>query len=60
MLVGDLAGAMADVRAMWRERGHDPFVIAYDIFWNVTVDGGPPSTARPQASRIRLFDAITA
>ncbi len=61
VLVGDLAGAMADVRAMWRERGHDPFVIADDIFWNVTVNGSPPAfTERPQASRIRLFDAITA
>jgi glycoprotein endo-alpha-1,2-mannosidase len=61
ILVGDVAGALADVRDMWRERGHDPYVIADDIFWNVTVDGGPPAfTNQPQASRIRLFDAITA
>lgn len=61
VLVGDVAGAIADARAMWRERGHDPFLIADEVFWNVTVAGGPPAfTTRPQADRIRLFDAVTA
>lgn len=61
VLVGDVAGAVADARAMWRERGHDPLLIADDVFWRVTVDGGAPAfTDQPQASRIRLFDAITA
>ena len=61
VLVGDVAGAMADVRAMWRERGHDPFVVADEVFWNVTADRRPPSfISTPQRGRIRLFDAVTA
>jgi hypothetical protein len=61
VLVGDVAGAMADVREMWRARGHDPFVIADEVFWSVTADRRPPAfTSTPQAGRIRLFDAITA
>jgi hypothetical protein len=61
VLVGDVAGAMAEVREMWRQRGHDPYVIADEIFWRVTVDRRPAAfTTKPQASRIRLFDAITA
>jgi glycoprotein endo-alpha-1,2-mannosidase len=61
VLVGDVAGAMADVRAMWRARGHDPFVVADEVFWKVTADLRPAAfTTRPQASRIRLFDAVTA
>lgn len=61
VLVGDVAGAIADVRALWRARGHDPLLIADEIFWNVTVDSGPPAfTSQPQASRVRLFDAVTA
>src|SRR3546814_10712170 len=60
VLVGDVAGAMAEVREMWRARGHDPYVIADEVFWNVTADRRPASfTTRPQESRIRLFDAIT-
>src|SRR3546814_11193232 len=51
---------MAEVREMWRARGHDPYVIADEVFWNVTADRRPASfTTRPQESRIRLFDAIT-
>lgn len=61
VLTGDVAGAMADVRAMWRERGYDPFVVADEVFWNVTVSGAKDRfTTVPQADRIRLFDAITA
>lgn len=61
VLVGDVAGAIADVRAMWRQRGHDPFVIADEVFWRVTVHGGARAfTSEPQASRVRLFDAVTA
>src|SRR3546814_171476 len=60
VLVGDVAGAMAEVREMWRARGHDPYVIADEVFWNVTADRRPASfTSRPQESRIRLFNAIT-
>lgn len=62
VLVGDVAGAMGEVREMWRQRGYDPFVLADEIFWNVTAADTRPAafTRRPQASRIRLFDAITA
>jgi hypothetical protein len=61
VLVGDVAGAMAEVREMWRARGYDPFVVADEVFWRVTVDGRPAAfTTRPQATRIRAFDAITA
>ena len=61
VLVGDVAGAMADVRTMWHERGYDPFVIGDEVFWNVTADQRPARfTTVPQASRIRLFDAVTA
>jgi hypothetical protein len=61
VLVGNVAGAMAEVREMWRQRGHDPYVIADEIFWRVTVDRRPAAfTDEPQPSRIRLFDAITA
>src|SRR3546814_7654960 len=60
VLVGDVAGAMAEVRVMWRARGHDPYVIADEVFWNVTADLRPASfTTRPQESRSPLFDAIT-
>lgn len=60
VLVGDVAGAMANVREMWRARGHDPFVIADEVFWKVTVDRPTAAfSTTPQASRIRLFDAIT-
>jgi glycoprotein endo-alpha-1,2-mannosidase len=61
VLVGDVAGAMAEVRAMWRARGYDPYVVGDEIFWRVTRSGGPPAfTSEPQPDRIRLFDAITA
>ena len=61
MLVGDVAGAVADARELWRQRGYDPYVIADEMFWRVTVDRRPAAfTTTPQASRIRLFDAITA
>ncbi len=61
VLVGDVAGAMADVRTMWRERGHDPYVIGDEIFWQVSSAASRASfTRQPQAARIRLFDAITA
>jgi hypothetical protein len=61
VLVGDVAGAMAEVREMWRQRGYDPYVVADEVFWNVTRDRRPAAfTTAPQASRIRLFDAITA
>jgi len=61
VLVGDVAGAMADVRAMWRARGYDPYVVADEIFWRVTrSDGAAAFTTEPQPNRIRLFDAITA
>lgn len=61
VLVGDVDGAMAEVRAMWRARGHDPFVVADEIFWRVTRSDGPAAfSTEPQPDRIRLFDAITA
>ena len=61
VLVGDVAGAMAEARELWRQRGYDPFVVADEVFWRVTADRRPPAfTTEPQAGRIRLFDAITA
>jgi hypothetical protein len=61
VLVGDVAGAMAEVRDMWRQRGYDPFVVADEVFWRVTRDGRPAAfSSSPQPGRIRLFDAITA
>ena len=61
VLVGDVAGAIADARELWRQRGYNPYVIGDEMFWSVTVDRRPASfTTTPQASRIRLFDAITA
>jgi hypothetical protein len=61
VLVGDVAGALAEARAMWRQLGYDPYVIGDEVFWRVTADRRPASfTTTPQASRIRLFDAITA
>lgn len=61
VLVGDVAGAMADVRAMWRDRGYDPYVIGDEIFWRVTRSSRPAGfSTEPQPERIRLFDAITA
>jgi len=61
VLVGDVAGALADARELWRQRGYDPYVIGDEMFWRVTADRRPAAfTTAPQASRIRLFDAITA
>jgi hypothetical protein len=61
VLVGDVTGAMAEVRAMWRARGYDPYVVGDEMFWRVTRSDGPAAfTSEPQPDRIRLFDAITA
>jgi hypothetical protein len=56
--------AIKKVRSVLRERGVNPFIVADEVFWTVTVDGGEKSTfsgwtEAPQKSRIRLFDAIT-
>ena len=59
---GKTRAAIEKVRSVLRSRGVDPFIIADEIFWSVTVDGGGTFsgwTETPQASRIRLFDGIT-
>ena len=58
-LTGDVARAVADVRAALRARGHDVFLVGDEIFWRVTTTSGGRS-ARPQVDRARLFDAVTA
>src|SRR3546814_10561410 len=56
VLVGDVAGAMAEVREMLRARGHDPYVIPDEVFWNVQADLSLSSfTTRPQERRNRPF-----
>jgi len=61
---GKTQTAIKKVRSVLRERGVDPFIVADEVFWTVTVDGGEKSTfsgwtEAPQRSRIKLFDAIT-
>lgn len=61
---GKTQAAIEEVRSVLRERGVDPFIVADEVFWTVTIDGGEKSTfsgwtEAPQRSRIRLFDAIT-
>jgi glycoprotein endo-alpha-1,2-mannosidase len=60
-LTGDYAEALQSVRACLRELGHEVYLVGDEIFWTVTPAKGKPHplTARPQRSRIRLFDAIT-
>jgi hypothetical protein len=61
---GRYAEAVRRARAAWRRAGHDPFLVADEIFWEVIpadrVPGSPPSsTAEPQRKRLALFDAVT-
>ncbi|MEA1927852.1 MAG: glycoside hydrolase family 99-like domain-containing protein, partial [Candidatus Auribacterota bacterium] len=59
---GDTGGAIKRVRSALNEKGVDPFIIADEVFWMVTVDGKATFAGRtdaPQESRIELFDAIT-
>lgn len=57
-LTGDVAGAVADVRAALAKRGYNVLLIGDEIFWRVVTTGGVLTTA-PQVGRARLFDAIT-
>jgi glycoprotein endo-alpha-1,2-mannosidase len=61
VLTGDVAAALAEARAVWYERGHDPLVIADEIFWTVAREGDVGRMVpQPQRGRIELFDAIFA
>jgi len=57
-LTGDVAGAVAEVRAALQALGDDVFVVGDEIFWNVTTPAGGTSSA-PQTARAQQFDAIT-
>jgi glycoprotein endo-alpha-1,2-mannosidase len=59
---GKARAAIEKVRSVLNTRGIDPFIIADELFWSVTVDGGGTFsgwTETPQARRIALFDGIT-
>ncbi|HDL65009.1 MAG TPA: hypothetical protein ENH12_06425 [Proteobacteria bacterium] len=61
---GKTQAAIKKVRSVLRESGVDPFIVADEVFWTVTIDGGEKSTfsgwtEAPQRTRIKLFDAIT-
>lgn len=54
--------AIEKVREALSERGIDPFIIADELFWRVTVHAGGDFsgwTEAPQEIRIGLFDGIT-
>lgn len=57
-LTGDVAGAVAKVRAALAALGYNVFLIGDEIFWRVVTPTGILTTA-PQAARAELFDAIT-
>jgi hypothetical protein len=55
---------MTRARTLLEERGFDPYFIGDEISWRVTAEDAPGDvpdlTQTPQASRIDLFDAVTA
>ena len=62
---GDFTEAMRQLRIAMQKAGHDPFIIADEVFWQVSpvVPAGQrpfPLAHTPQPERVRLFDAITA
>jgi glycoprotein endo-alpha-1,2-mannosidase len=57
-MTGDVAGAVAQVRAALGALGYDVLLIGDEIFWRVTTSTGGLTTA-PDVARARLFDAIT-
>jgi len=64
-LVGDYAGMIKEGRELLRRRGIELFLLADEIFWQVTGhregdDTSPNITSEPQTGRIALFDAIFA
>jgi glycoprotein endo-alpha-1,2-mannosidase len=58
IMTGDVAGAVAAVRAALAQLGYDPLIVGDELFWRVTTTGGAETTV-PDAARARLFDAIT-
>lgn len=61
---GGYAEAVREARAKLREKGHDVFFVADEVFWNATRSDATATertelTERPQVERIRIFDAIT-
>ena len=64
-LTGAFKNAIAEVRAVLAERGHNVFLVGDEVFWKVSpvvpLGRKPhPLVEDPQPSRIELFDAITA
>lgn len=63
-LTGNVGALMAGARRLLRSHGYNPYIIGDEIFWRVTptspLADGSVLTQTPQASRIDLFDAITA
>ena len=57
-MTGDVAGAVAAVRAALARLGYNVFLVGDEMFWRVTTEAGDQTTA-PQVDRARLFDAIT-
>jgi hypothetical protein len=65
MAYGRFPHAMREMRRALATEGFDPFVIGDEIYWAVVEANEDPAapaqpTGQPQASRIQLFDAITA
>jgi glycoprotein endo-alpha-1,2-mannosidase len=64
-LTGDYAAMIRAAREHMRTRGIEIFLLADEIFWDVTThregpDPAPYITQDPQAERVALFDAIFA
>ena len=66
---GDYPQALEKLREELGARGHNPFIIGDEVFWQVIAapgpdDPNPPAepkpTSEPQVDRMRLFDAVTA
>ncbi|MBA4394657.1 MAG: hypothetical protein C0407_13985, partial [Desulfobacca sp.] len=57
---GQYPEAISSIRKSLKEMGFDPFLIGDEIFWYVIRTAPLPPSTKPNKSRIRLFDAITA
>lgn len=65
-MYGKYAEAIETAREVFREGGHDVFLIGDEMYWGVMpttatdTSAPPPVVLTPQPERIRQFDAITA